>query len=618
MKKLILIISALLMVAVITSCGNGNSVNADVDYDTTIFNVPMREALKASQDFVKQSVKASADRAAFVELSEEDKWEGFITNDWGDNWNVPSNIYGTNLDTADNTLVINDEELGTLQELVFHTVNINGHDCFTKAVFEYKGFVYYVRDFDTGNGSYIVLCSEDDLDHICFTQDGKTNSKDFSNFKIWVWEEDGSGNYYRSGNLGYAYTLRNVKMLDGSYATVTVSGFNYYNYGMRVWIQETDGKTVKKPYPGDPNAPNPILQEEGYIELDLSTIADQIKDCDSAHIERSVKGSDEWDTVMYYCADNGKKLDTTIKLTDYYTDKGIEYSYRMNAWGWGANVKNPIDLGTFKAEKGLGDLKYISGAATYDETENALVFTEIPSFEPETNISRWNPSFELRYCLDEEYHNGWIYFDIDDIKDNKLPIKKAYEIEKYLGKKMIPGKEWYQLGISIGDGCSLYWRAETDLIGKETSYPTFTIPANQGDFMHVPANDLSSCLVDTEYDFIYEVVNDANNKNTFSVKPFISDSKIYEEEGFYESVLSVCNGVEIKPGENYQFKFKISSLIEKYGDDIEIGCYFQMADKNENSGWMNPLSDGNKNRKHTVTLIETEDWWNGINSWSDL
>ena len=250
MKKLFLIISAFLMVAVITSCGNGNSVNAVADYDKTVFNVPMREALKASQDFVKQSVKSeSGDRSAFVELEEEDKWEGFIQNQYGNNWNVPSNIYGTNLDTADNTLVINDEELGTLQELVFHTENINGQDCFTKAVFEYKEFVYYVLDFDTGNGSYIVLCSEDDLDHICFTQDGKTSSKDFSNFKIWVWDEDGSGNYYRSGNLGYAYTLRNVKMLDGSYATVTVSGFNYYNYGMRVWIQETDGKTVKKDYP---------------------------------------------------------------------------------------------------------------------------------------------------------------------------------------------------------------------------------------------------------------------------------------------------------------------------------------------------------------------------------
>ena len=248
MKKLILIISALLMITLITSCENANQIDnqGNAEYDTTVFNVPMREALKASQDFVKQSVKASADRSAFVELEEDDKWEGFINNGWGGNWNVPSNIYGTSLDTADNTLVINGEELGTLQELVFHKEN----GCFTKAVFEYKGYLYYVLDTNNGNsGGYVVLCTEDDLNTVCFTQDGKINTPDFSNFKIWTWAKDIDGNLLRYGNLGYAYTLRNVQMRDGSYATVTVSGFNYYNYGMRVWIQETDGKTVKKDYP---------------------------------------------------------------------------------------------------------------------------------------------------------------------------------------------------------------------------------------------------------------------------------------------------------------------------------------------------------------------------------
>lgn len=613
MKKCSFFIALTMAFLLVIGCNNGNqSASGDADYDTGVFNVPMRAALEASQDFVKQSVKSSADRAAFVELSEDDKWEGFIDY----NWNVPSNIYGTSLTTADNTLVINGEELGTLQELVFHKEKLNGQDCFTKAVFEYKGYVYYVLDYDTGNGSYIVLCSEDDLDHICFTQDGKTNSPDFSNFKIWVWEKDNDGNYYRRGNLGYAYTLRNVKMLDGSYATVTVSGFNYYYYGMRVWIQETDGKTDKKAYPGDPNPqPSPVYQEDGYIELDLSVIADQIKDCNSAHIQRSIKGSDEWDTVMYYYANNGKNLDTTVKLTDYYTDKGIEYSYRMNAWG--GNAKNPIDLGTYKAEKGLGDLKFISGEATYDEAEHALVFTKLPSFEPEINIGDWKPAFQLRYCLEEENHNGWIYCSIDDIKDNKFPLKKAYDIEKFLGKKMIPGEEWYQIFHNVTEDCVLCWRAEVDLIGKETPYPSFTVPANQGDFMHVPANDLNSCLVDADYDFIYEVVNDENNKNTFTVRPFISDSKIYQEEGPYEAVLSICEGVQIKPGNSYQFKFKISALKEKYGDEIDIGCYFQMADYNENRGWMNNFN-GVQNKKHTVTLKENDNWWDGENSWNDL
>ena len=266
MKKQFLIICSILMTAFFIGCSQGNQ--PAVDYDTAVFNVPMKEALKASQDFVKQSVKSAADRSAFVELDEDDKWEGFIYNDWGGNWNVPSNIYGTSLTTADNTLVINGEELGTLQELVFHKETINGKDCFTKAVFEYKGYLYYVRDYgEDGNGSYIVLCSEDDLDHICFTQDGKINSEDFSNFKIWTWIKGSDGKLYRDGNLGYAYTLRNVQMRDGSYATVTVSGFNYYNYGLRVWIQETDGKTTKNNYPNTVYTPDyePKTDMEKYF-----------------------------------------------------------------------------------------------------------------------------------------------------------------------------------------------------------------------------------------------------------------------------------------------------------------------------------------------------------------
>lgn len=245
-----------LIAALFIGCSHGNQAN-NVDYDTAVFSVPMKEALRASQDFVKQSVKSSASRSAFVELEEDDKWEGFIYNGWGNNWNVPSSIYGTSLTTADNTLVINGEELGALQELVFHKEKINGQDCFTKAVFEYKGYVYYVLDTANGNtGGYIVLSTEDDLNHICFTQDGKIGSKDFSNFKIWTWVKGSDGKLYRDGNLGYAYTLRNVQMRDGSYATVTVSGYNYYNYGLRVWIQETDGKTTKKNYPNTVYTPD--------------------------------------------------------------------------------------------------------------------------------------------------------------------------------------------------------------------------------------------------------------------------------------------------------------------------------------------------------------------------
>lgn len=173
-------------------------------YDKSVYNVSMKKALEASSDFVKQSVKSQNSRDAFVQLTEEDSWQGYIENEYGKNWNVPSNIYGTSLESADNVLKINGEELGSLQEMVFHK-DENGN--FVKAVFQYKDHLYYVLDYPASNGSYLVLSSEDDYDHICFTQDGKIDSTDFSNFKIWVWDYAADGQLHRRGNLGYAYTL---------------------------------------------------------------------------------------------------------------------------------------------------------------------------------------------------------------------------------------------------------------------------------------------------------------------------------------------------------------------------------------------------------------------------
>ncbi len=269
MKK---ISTAFLFCAVIAvSCllaGCGGSPH-DTAYDSTYYNVSMKEALKSSQSFVNQSVKANASRSAFVQLAEDDKWQGIIKNNYGNNWNVPSSIYGTSLTTADNTLIINGEDLGTLQELVFHK---DSNENYTRAVFEYKGYLYYVFDKEEyfQNSSWVVFASEDDGDHIYFDQEGKTYTKDWSNFKIWTWTKVGD-NYYRDGNLGYAYTIRNFKMQDGSYATITVSGFNYYNYGFRVWIKETDGNTVKKDYPADAEVYNPDYEPSVDMSKYFST-----------------------------------------------------------------------------------------------------------------------------------------------------------------------------------------------------------------------------------------------------------------------------------------------------------------------------------------------------------
>lgn len=232
---------ALLILTLVLFCGCSFSSNLNPgNYDTSVYNVPMSEVLEASKEFVMESVQAEVSRSVFVELSEEDKWQGYI----GYNWNVPSNIYGTSLNSADNKLVINGEDLGTLQNLIHHK---DEYGSFRKAVFEYNGYIYYVLDNEAEG--YVVLSTQDDLEHICFTQEGKLESKDFSNFKIWQYYQASDGELYRNGNLGYAYTLRNVKMQDGSYATVTVSGFNYYNYGLRVWIKPSTGNDVRVDYP---------------------------------------------------------------------------------------------------------------------------------------------------------------------------------------------------------------------------------------------------------------------------------------------------------------------------------------------------------------------------------
>ena len=221
------------------SSGGSDSIPED-------FKVAFSEVLESSQDFIKKSISSAVPLRAAVTPSEADKWEGRIKYQNG-NWNVPSYFYGT---TPGETLVVNGEDLGKLQDL-HHLKDGAGH--YTKAAFIYKDKLYYVFDKSaytkSDNDSYIVLASEDDVDHIVFDQKDKINTPEFSNFKFWVWERDLSNTLYRTGGLGYAYTLRNVEMPDGSYANITVAGYNYYYYGFRVWIKETDGKSVKIDYP---------------------------------------------------------------------------------------------------------------------------------------------------------------------------------------------------------------------------------------------------------------------------------------------------------------------------------------------------------------------------------
>lgn len=115
-KKLLLIGMGIIGF-VFFGCNNGMNSNQEnlggitLDYNTSVYNVSMKDALNRSKEFVSKSVKAQNSRKAFVEPSGEDLWQGFIKNNDGNNWNVPSSIYGTSLEAAENELIINGENL---------------------------------------------------------------------------------------------------------------------------------------------------------------------------------------------------------------------------------------------------------------------------------------------------------------------------------------------------------------------------------------------------------------------------------------------------------------------------------------------------------------------------
>lgn len=243
MKKSILFVSLAASLVLFAACSNGSGGSGSSDFPAG-YNTSMEDVLEASKYFAEKSIKANIPSRTALNPTAEDKWEGRIKYQ-NSIWNVPSYFYG--LEVGDE-LVVNGEDLGTLQDIA-HKTDENGN--FRKGAFVYNDYTYYI--FDKGdyveNENYIVISSQEDINHLVVDQKDKTNTADFSNFKFWIWDRDLKNECYRRGNLGYAYTLRNVEMLDGSYANITVAGYNYFHFGFRVWIKESDGKASKAEYP---------------------------------------------------------------------------------------------------------------------------------------------------------------------------------------------------------------------------------------------------------------------------------------------------------------------------------------------------------------------------------
>ena len=116
---------------------------------------------------------------------------------------------------------------------------------------------------------------------------------------------------------------------------------------------------------------------------------------------------------------------------------------------------------------------------------------------------------------------------------------------------------------------------------------------------------------ETDYDFIYEVVN--NSSGNLTVENYIS----IEPEHGLESAIS--NPIVIKKGDKYQFKYNLTKLKELYGNNKFIGCYFYPENRWLCGGWQSGLNESNK--KHTVIIKDASDdnyCMDAISKWDNL
>ena len=243
--------------------------------------------------------------------------------------------------------------------------------------------------------------------------------------------------------------------------------------------QNTNQSSGQNTNQGTQQTENPVFQEHGYIELDMSKFADKLQNESYVHIERQKKGSENWDRVILYEGwSNGNKLESNVVIKDYYVDVGSEYTYRLRAWNWeGEDYANnkPITIGTFTADKGLGEIKCIHGKATYNETEKALEFSQEPSYEPAILVEK-QPFYQILYIVEKSTNSEYVYFYMNNIQNKKIALINAADASKYKGKKIVPYEEKCQVSQSLGNKCNVYWVMETKIPESDTSYPSFIIP----------------------------------------------------------------------------------------------------------------------------------------------
>ena len=640
-KKTKLLILSLITALVLAGCTDPNGGTPEepvdssqfptLDYNKAVYTIPMAKALEASNDFVKKSIKAEVNRGADLSVSEEDTWQGYIDS----MWNVPSNIYGTSSTLANNKLVINNEELGTLQPLV-HSTDENGN--FRKAVFEYKGYLYYVLD---KNNSYVVISTADDFEHLIVDQKGKIGTKDWSNFKIWVWEKNSNGELYKRGNLGYAYTLRNIKMQDGSYATITVAGYNYYNYGFRVWIQETEGNTEKEELPADsgdyhydnaqvPSIPRleTVSENEDFIYEVVNktsgklTIKNYIRNYTIKNFDEGILAvtdavvleKDETYQFKYSVEKLLKYDQTRTTLGCYFTP---ERKWQCGGWENNINYANQIHTVTVTDS----DEYCMNG-------ENSWKFINTTKLEENKDLYNFiykvvnNTSGELKianYLGTYKNFTGKFIAISDDIV---LKKGEFYEFKYNLTnvKTLVPQEDincTYLGGLFTPEGKGLSWGWENNLTRVSEIH---TVTVTDSDIYNMNGKESWEYMETTkfnenktDYDFVYKVVN--NSSASLSVKNYLMS---YTTE--INNFLGFSDVVTLEPGKSYEFKYKLSELQALNTDEnawLNLGIYYSPKDGWFNWGWDTNLYQQNK--VYTITITGSLDkGFNLATSWSDF
>ena len=93
------------------------------------------------------------------------------------------------------------------------------------------------------------------------------------------------------------------------------------------------------------------------------------------------------------------------------------------------------------------------------------------------------------------------------------------------------------------------------------------------------------------YDFIYEIVNNSDNKIRTANLLFDEESKI----------LALANDVEIEPGNSYQLKINLETLKKIYGETARLGLDLRKSDDTQwIRGWMTDLN--HKSDKYIVVV----------------